>query len=43
MDRNPAKNGGEDTLYVRQRKVFAPLEFLSQKQIWLQILQQMQN
>lgn len=24
MDRDPAKNGGEDTLYVRQRKVFAP-------------------
>lgn len=24
MDRNPAKNGGEDTLYMRQRKVFAP-------------------
>lgn len=24
MDRNPAKNGGEDTLYIRQRKVFAP-------------------
>lgn len=24
MSRNPAKNGGEDTLYVRQRKVFAP-------------------
>lgn len=24
MDRNPAKNGGEDTLYARQRKVFAP-------------------
>lgn len=24
IDRNPAKNGGEDTLYVRQRKVFAP-------------------
>ena len=24
MDRNPAKNGGEDTLYSRQRKVFAP-------------------
>ncbi len=24
MDRNPGKNGGEDTLYVRQRKVFAP-------------------
>ena len=24
MDRGPAKNGGEDTLYVRQRKVFAP-------------------
>lgn len=24
MDRNPAKNGGEDTLYTRQRKCFAP-------------------
>lgn len=24
MDRNPAKNGGQDTLYIRQRKVFAP-------------------
>lgn len=24
MDRNPAKNGGETTLYSRQRKVFAP-------------------
>lgn len=24
MNRNPAKNGGEDTLYSRQRKVFAP-------------------
>ena len=24
MDRNPYKNGGEDTLYIRQRKVFAP-------------------
>lgn len=24
MDRDPAKNGGEDTLYARQRKVFAP-------------------
>ena len=24
MDRNPKKNGGEDTLYSRQRKVFAP-------------------
>lgn len=24
MDRNAAKNGGEDTLYIRQRKVFAP-------------------
>ena len=24
MDRNPAHNGGEDTLYVRQRKCFAP-------------------
>ena len=24
MSRNPAKNGGEDTLYTRQRKLFAP-------------------
>lgn len=24
MDRDPKTNGGEDTLYVRQRKVFAP-------------------
>lgn len=24
MNRNPAKNGGEDTLYTRHRKVFAP-------------------
>lgn len=24
MDRNPARNGGEDTLYTRMRKVFAP-------------------
>ena len=24
MDRDPSKNGGEDTLYMRQRKVFAP-------------------
>ena len=24
MNRNPAKNGGEDTLYIRQRKCFAP-------------------
>lgn len=24
MDRNPKTNGGEDTLYMRQRKVFAP-------------------
>lgn len=24
MDRNPAKNGGEDTLYTRQRKAFVP-------------------
>lgn len=24
MNRNPAKNGGEDTLYTRQRKVFSP-------------------
>jgi hypothetical protein len=24
MDRDPAKNGGEDTLYNRQRKCFAP-------------------
>lgn len=24
MSRDPAKNGGQDTLYTRQRKVFAP-------------------
>ena len=24
MNRNPAHNGGEDTLYIRQRKCFAP-------------------
>lgn len=24
MDRDPAKNGGQDTLYVRQRKCYAP-------------------
>lgn len=24
MDRDPAKNGGEDTLYIRERKVIAP-------------------
>ena len=24
MDRDPATNGGETTLYTRQRKVFAP-------------------
>lgn len=24
MDRNPATNGGEDTLYTRQRKIFVP-------------------
>lgn len=24
MERDPARNGGEDTLYTRQRKVFAP-------------------
>lgn len=24
MDRNPAKNGGEETLYARQRKAYAP-------------------
>ena len=24
MDRNPSKNGGETTLYTRQRKIFAP-------------------
>lgn len=24
MDRDPANNGGEDTMYMRQRKVFAP-------------------
>lgn len=25
MDRDPAKNGGEDTLYSRQRKIFSPV------------------
>lgn len=25
MDRDPSTNGGEDTLYTRQRKVFAPM------------------
>lgn len=25
MDRNPAKNGGETTLYSRQRKIFSPI------------------
>ena len=25
MDRNPAKNGGETTLYSRQRKIFSPV------------------
>ena len=24
MDRDPEKNGGEDTLYSRQRKIFSP-------------------
>ena len=24
MDRDPATNGGQDTLYTRQRKVFSP-------------------
>lgn len=24
MDRNPKTNGGEDTLYSRQRKIFSP-------------------
>lgn len=24
MNRNPSKNGGQDTLYTRQRKVFSP-------------------
>ncbi|MCE2603935.1 hypothetical protein LH384_33145, partial [Pseudomonas aeruginosa] len=24
VDRDPAKNGGQDTMYSRQRKIFAP-------------------
>lgn len=33
MDRNPGKNGGEDTLYVRQRKVFAPYGISYEKKV----------
>ena len=32
MNRNPAKNGGEDTLYSRQRKVFAPFGISYEKE-----------
>lgn len=33
MDRNPGKNGGEDTLYMRQRKVFAPFGISYEKKV----------
>lgn len=33
MDRDPGKNGGEDTLYVRQRKVFAPFGISYEKKV----------
>lgn len=33
MDRNPAHNGGEDTLYSRQRKVFAPKGISYEKKV----------
>ena len=37
MDRNPAIKGGQDTLYVRQRKCFAPfgISYLKKKQTTL--------
>lgn len=33
MHRDPGKNGGEDTLYVRQRKVFAPYGISYEKKV----------
>lgn len=33
MNRNPGKNGGEDTLYMRQRKVFAPFGISYEKKV----------
>ncbi len=33
MDRDPKKNGGEDTLYIRQRKVFAPKGISYEKKV----------
>ena len=33
MDRNPSKNGGQDTLYSRQRKVFAPMGISYEKKV----------
>jgi hypothetical protein len=37
MDRDPAKNGGQDTLYVRQRKCYAPygISYTKKKQATL--------
>ena len=37
MDRDPAKNGGEDTLYARRRKVFAPngISYIKASQVTL--------
>lgn len=33
MDRDPSKNGGQDTLYIRQRKVFAPYGISYEKKV----------
>ena len=33
MDRDASKNGGEDTLYIRQRKVFAPYGISYEKKV----------
>lgn len=33
MNRDPAKNGGQDTLYTRQRKVFAPKGISYEKKV----------
>ncbi len=33
MDRDPSKNGGQDTLYMRQRKVFAPYGISYEKKV----------
>lgn len=33
MDRDPAKNGGQDTLYIRQRKCYAPFGISYEKKV----------